>query len=1666
MKKILWLILTAITFYSYSQDTLPNYESFETGFGIWQQASGDDLDWTRWEGSTPTQYTGPDTAYDGTYYIYVEADPDNWNPARKAALVGTFDFSDVQVPMLSFYYYMYGQYINNLTVKISTDSINWTELTTIIGDQGQQWHREILCLGDYAGNDTVYIAFIAYTSDDPDITADQCDIALDKIDITDFRLQDSSHTDVTCGGYQDGKISLAVSGGFKPYQYSRDDGGIYTDPTNDTTHVFDSLAGGTYIIKVLSAGTCSLPVGAVTVKEPPKPTVLIDTQYVKPCVYSHNGAIKVIASNGNGPYTYSITGVNGTFSTDTLYENLDTGAYDVVVKDSFGCIFDQGETRIDPYYEIQYLGYDKQDVNTCYGDNSGAITIHATGGNQPLMYSIDTGKTYYNSYYFSGLYAGDYFVIIQDQSGCTDTTDTITITQPPKLVISSVQITDVQGCYGDSTGQLKITATGGSGPLRYSIDGGVIYDANNVFDSLPAGEYHIYVRDTNDCQAGPDTAVITQPPQLVINSISQTNITGCYGDSTGSIEISADGGTPSLYYSIDNGKSYQLINLFENLPAGTYYPVVKDAAGCTVTADAITITQPDQLVLNSVSKTDVETCYGDSTGQIILYATGGSTPLSYSVDSGKTQSADNIFKNLPAGTYYPKVTDSHGCFVFGDSVTLTQPDSITILEQTSTDVICYGDKTGSVFVNATGGTAPLVYSIDSGKTFPYQINTKVDVYAGNYQIAVQDVNGCKTFGKLLIVNQPPDLVIDTVYKQDVNTCYGDSTGQIIISASGGTPPYKYSIDYGNTYQADSVFDSLPASTNYFPYITDSHGCVQGYQYVSINQPSPLIIDKVNHTDIDTCHGVAIGTISINVVGGTTPYYFSIDSGSSYQDTNFFGGLRGGDYYVFVKDAHNCTTHYNGTVSVYEPDTLILDSITYHDISCSGYQDGSAIIYAHGGEPQLVYFLYSSDNDTLVSVSNYFQSLKPISYKVIVKDKFNCQVKDSFTLSEPPKLYIDTVFYTDIEKCYGDSSGTITTIARGGTKPVYYSYYKLGYGQSSFQTDSVFDKLTAGSYYVIIMDAHGCTDQSEAFTLTQPTAVNLKAYGSTPISCYKADDGQIWMQATGGQGVYFYSVDNGSTWQPDSLFTNLSPGTYNLRVKDTNDCQSTSTPIVTLKEPDSLYIENIYSYDVTCYGYSDGRISISAKGGTSPVVYSIDDTNYSDLNYFYNLSPGTYTAYVKDAHGCKAEKPGIIIHDQINYALFDATPTEGCSPLTVSLTAQNTNALFTWYFSDDSNLVQTSSSVTHTFYNHTTEYKTFNVSLIAKHDFCVDSFSREITLYPAPQLQIDIDSTVNYYPDTIVNFYNHTLQYDDYTWDYGDGQTENISQPLQHAYPGCGTYLLQVSAKNYLGCYDTLKQSIIITAVNPTASFTMDNNEGCSPLTVNFFNTSSNAYKYVWDFGDGNTSTEVNPEHIFTQGQNYMVKLKALGYCGKTDETEAPVYVYPTPKVDFYIDPDTVLVGEIVGFYNLTQGATYYFWNFGDGTVSMETEPRRAYSQPGIYDVKLVAQSENGCVDSLTKKAAVNVIGTKAIKFATAFTPNGDGINDLYVPKMELVHDAQLYIFDRYGRIVFYTDKPDQEFWDGTYRGKPLPQDVYVWKMVGHYVNGQSFIQKGEVTLLR
>ncbi len=260
-------------------------------------------------------------------------------------------------------------------------------------------------------------------------------------------------------------------------------------------------------------------------------------------------------------------------------------------------------------------------------------------------------------------------------------------------------------------------------------------------------------------------------------------------------------------------------------------------------------------------------------------------------------------------------------------------------------------------------------------------------------------------------------------------------------------------------------------------------------------------------------------------------------------------------------------------------------------------------------------------------------------------------------------------------------------------------------------------------------------------------------------------------------------------------------------------------------------------------------------------------------------------------------------------------------------------------------------------------------------------------------------------------------------------------------------------------------------------FSASRQSGCAPLAVEFHNESENAEKFLWTFGDGGSSTEANPSYVFDESGDHTVILRMTGKDGLEYMKQGTIRVFETPKALFEFEEYPALAdGHPVYFYNYSKSADFYEWDFGDQQKSGLSDPVHYYDQSGNYHVKLKVWNENQCFDSLI---IYNAFSSQAndIVFPNAFTPNLNGPCDGYYEENDIGNtvfhpvvtgeliEYQLRIFNRFGIQIFESNEL-RIGWDGYYRQQLASQGVYIWKARGKFSNGQTFVQSGDVTLIK
>ena len=228
---------------------------------------------------------------------------------------------------------------------------------------------------------------------------------------------------------------------------------------------------------------------------------------------------------------------------------------------------------------------------------------------------------------------------------------------------------------------------------------------------------------------------------------------------------------------------------------------------------------------------------------------------------------------------------------------------------------------------------------------------------------------------------------------------------------------------------------------------------------------------------------------------------------------------------------------------------------------------------------------------------------------------------------------------------------------------------------------------------------------------------------------------------------------------------------------------------------------------------------------------------------------------------------------------------------------------------------------------------------------------------------------------------------------------------------------------------------------------------------------SNVNNITWAFGDGQSSTQTDPSHTYNSVGSYTVTLTALNStgCGGGDTISETIKVLPVPTANFSLAPITAEPNIPTTFTNLSVNATRYLWDFGDNTTSTEVNPIPQYQKTGVYKACLTAYNRSNCPSIACKEAPADI--EPLLGLPTAFSPNGDGENDVLYVRGAAIANLDLKIFNRWGQLVFETTS-QQKGWDGTFNGQPQPIDAYAYVLNCTFIDGTAKMLKGNITLLR
>jgi gliding motility-associated-like protein len=1346
----------------------------------------------------------------------------------------------------------------------------------------------------------------------------------------------------------------------------------------------------------------------------------------------------------------------------------------------------------------------------CFGASTGGIVQTVSGGTGIYNYSW-TGPSGFTAttQNITARTAGAYTVTVTSGSA-TPVVNNFTITEPTAALASSTALTHVN-CFGQTTGGVVLTVTGGSIPYSYVWSSS---ETSKDLSSKAAGTYTVTITDAKTCTKT-ETATITQPTAAISATNTPTNVK-CNGGNDGAIALTVSGGTAPYTYSWTSTGFTAATKDIATLVAGGYSVTITDSKNCALTLGPIQITQPALLVITpSVTNT---ACSGN-TGAITIATTGGTAPLTYrwTGANGFTSTNQNI-ASLEAGAYTLEITDNNGCKKTSSS-TITVNNRNFGVSFDAIPITCNGGADGSIALTVSGGTAPFTYTW-SGPNFSSSLKDIVNLKAGGYNVTVTETStGCTATPNTITLAEPTAITIATPQVVDVR-CKGDASGDINITVSGGTAPYTYAWSGPNGFTAFNTraIGTLKAGL-YNVTVTDSKNCTK-LSTIEVKEPTgtSLALGTPGVTQVK-CNGATTGAITVSVSGGTPQYTYVWSGSNGFTSSQLnLTNIGAGTYKLTVSDANGCRAISNDII-ITQPSALDASGAVTNAVAAC---NGKITLSVFSGTLPYTYAWVGKD---VIATNKDQVNLCPNeTYSVTVTDGGGCTISKSFQVTgtiAPPIVLTDSTIVSQAG-CPGQGNGAINMSFTGGKAPFSIEWLNsngLTIGRSQNITG-----LAAGRYRVKITDAVAQTYVSGEMEIKESAStLNISITSMKPQSC-SATDGELRIDVTGGVLPYSYKWNSGPSSKD---LIGIVEGKYSVTVTDKNQCLSDKKDMTVERTLCPLTANSVVK-TVNCFGEKTS-VTVNIQNGEPGYVVRwsttdsvrINNTPRRDGTYeITNLSAGSYVITVTDARGqSSTNNVSITQPEEIKITKSVLADSGNCSG-NIVLTIVGGAQPYSYVWNDGARsrdrftvcagqiLSVTVTDAKNCFASTKNDtirsgVKTLLVNTVAN-----------ITSAACPEdgtgrIDISIEGGVKPYK---------------YAWSNGS----TIEDPLNLK---AGSYSVTVSdnstpAQNAFGIFvvtttSTLKIKDVITTTSAAtvqieggeAPFKIDWCNGTSLNTANQTVSQSNLAAgtcgvtvtdakgcKVSRFFDITASCAVVVPNILSGGNNIACSNgKGLATVQTvTDQSLTPPYLYrwdnnesgPTATqlaagartltvvgnngktciASFVMKAPTEIktlittAGDCGLQANVTGGIAPYSYKWsttkGDTTVKVE----------GLDNAKqyfVVVKDANSC--STDPGLGTAQCSSFCLKGSAVLTPNDDAKNDKFDIQKCDFKNIRLQVYNRWGQLVYLSeDYADQ--WEGHNQdgksGKELPEGVYLYVLKGIEPNGKETTTQGTVTILR
>ncbi len=671
-----------------------------------------------------------------------------------------------------------------------------------------------------------------------------------------------------------------------------------------------------------------------------------------------------------------------------------------------------------------------------------------------------------------------------------------------------------------------------------------------------------------------------------------------------------------------------------------------------------------------------------------------------------------------------------------------------------------------------------------------------------------------------------------------------------------------------------------------------------------------------------------------------------------------------------------------------------------------------------------------------------------TYTVTVTEPLNnCTSTATVVVNSNPQLNV-AVGGPQLITCANPSA----TISGSSTSTgVIYAWTGPAAFTSSIQNPSV---TQAGTYTLTVSDATGnCTATATVVVSIDTIKPNVSAGPDQTLSCGATTITLTGTSSTTGV-TYLWTGPASQTSSTSSITTNI-PGTYTLSViNPSNGCSAQDTTLVNPSTAGPT--ANTTAVDVSCNGGNNGSATVTLTGGTAPFTYSWSNNATLNSANATGLSAAAYTCTITDNNGCIVTSTVTVL--QPAPIVLSAIPTATvCPGQQVNLTTTASGGVgpytYNWFDANSNPIANPYSPASSGQY----------MAIATDANGCSSApLIFIINVYTAPAIVTNTPAAicqggcVNATATASGGMGNYTYQ-----WMPGNLTTTTVQL--------CPTQTTTYTVTLTDGCGQPQAPVTVTVHPLPNSPILASDTAGCEPLCVNFAGNAMAGYTYYWSTSNNANASGATFYHCFGAG-TYTIGLTVTDNFGCTDSVKTVVNAYIVPNAQFhYQTAELDILDPQVNFINTSSGATSYSWNFGDGQESSSTAIHPSFLFPdkeACYTVSLIA-SNTHCTDTTIELICIKDVFT--IYFPNAFTPDNDGLNDVWMPLGTGIDEKNFYfaIYDRWGNMVFDTDVLNKG-WNGIVKdhSETVQEDVYIWKTKLKDRYGLSHEYKGRVSVVR